>query len=247
MAKKFISAIILFLLVLISFLYDDDLTINNIISSNTVSKSQTNVVDNTIPSSLSSTLELYTVVRVVDGDTIKINYNGNEESVRLIGIDTPESVHPNANKNSADGVTASDFTKSCLVGKQISLEFDVDKTDKYNRLLAYVYLDDVMFNKTLLEEGYATVSTYPPNVKYVDDFTKLQQLARENKKGFWNFDEFVKNNTSAPKVIPETVYKTKSGSTYHYSSTCSGMKNAISLKLQKAKDMNLKPCGKCVN
>lgn len=128
---------------------------------------------------------LYEVVRVVDGDTIVVNYNGTNEKVRLIGVDTPESVHVDKSKNTEEGVKVSDYTKAQLTGKKVALELDVQERDKYGRILAYVYLDGVMYNKTLLEIGYAKVATYPPNVKYVDDFTKIQEIARENKVGLW--------------------------------------------------------------
>lgn len=132
----------------------------------------------------------YQVTRVVDGDTIEINYNGTEEKVRLIGIDTPESVHPDEEKNSKYGEQASEYTKQLLEGKTVKLEFDVEERDSYGRLLAYVYVDDIMVNKKLLEEGLAQIATYPPNVKYVDEFTKIQEEARENKKGFWAEEVF---------------------------------------------------------
>lgn len=117
----------------------------------------------------------YKVLRVVDGDTFVIDYNGTEEKVRLIGIDTPESVHPDADKNSAAGITASDYTKSLLKGKSVSLEFDVQQRDKYGRMLVYAYVDGYMLNKKLLEDGYAVVATYPPNVKYVDEFKAVSK------------------------------------------------------------------------
>lgn len=127
----------------------------------------------------------YKVVRVVDGDTIIINYNGAEERLRLIGIDTPESVHQTQSKNVVEGKIASDYTKSMLEGKEVGVEFDVELRDQYDRLLGYVYIDDKMLNKTLLEQGYAKITTFPPNVKYVDAFKALQKSARESKKGFW--------------------------------------------------------------
>ena len=130
-------------------------------------------------------LKRYSVNRVVDGDTIKIDYNGKEESVRLIGIDTPESVHSNKEKNTKEGLIASQFTKDKLEGKDVFLEFDVQERDQYGRLLAYVWIDGEMFNKVLLREGYAQVATFPPNVKYQDDFIKLQNHAIENNIGFW--------------------------------------------------------------
>lgn len=129
---------------------------------------------------------LYKVARVVDGDTIKIEYDNTQLSIRLIGIDTPESVHPDLSKNIPEGKIASDYTKSRLENKEIRLEFDVQPRDKYNRLLAYVYIDDKMFNKELLEKGYARVATFPPNIKYVDDFKTIQKKAINSNKGFWD-------------------------------------------------------------
>lgn len=154
-------------------------TLNNYINLNNASTS-----DN--PSNISS--ELYKVVRVVDGDTIIIDYNGTEERVRLIGVDTPESVHPDKEKNTKFGTTASNFSKELLTDKYVKIELDVQERDQYRRILAYVYLDDVMVNKILLQEGYAKVATYPPNVKYVDDFTAIQEEARNTKKGLWGLE-----------------------------------------------------------
>ncbi len=130
-------------------------------------------------------LHEYKVVRVVDGDTFVIDYNGTNEKVRLIGVDTPESVHPNESKNTEEGLKISDYSKSRLSGKVVKLELDVQERDKYGRILAYVYIDGKMYNKELLELGYAKISTYPPNVKYVDDFKEIQSKARENKVGLW--------------------------------------------------------------
>jgi len=128
----------------------------------------------------------YEIVRVVDGDTFVIDYNGKNEKVRLIGVDTPESVHPDEQKNTAFGNEVSSYSKRMLMGKRVQIEFDVEKRDKYGRLLAYVYIDGQMYNKLLLERGYAKIATYPPNVKYVEDFKSLQKQARENKVGLWS-------------------------------------------------------------
>lgn len=127
----------------------------------------------------------YRVVRVVDGDTIVIQYQGTEEKVRLIGVDTPESVHSDASKNTPYGKVASDYTKAQLTGKIIQLEFDVQERDKYGRLLAYIYVDGKMYNKTLLEEGHAKVATFPPNVKYVEEFQQIERTAQKNQVGMW--------------------------------------------------------------
>lgn len=118
--------------------------------------------------------------RVVDGDTIVVILDGKKEKVRMIGIDTPESVHPDKSRNTPMGKIASKYTKDNLEGKYVALETDVQERDKYGRILAYVYIDDKMFNKTLLEEGLAKLMTIPPNVKYADDFKKIE-AERESK------------------------------------------------------------------
>ncbi|MDO5695656.1 MAG: thermonuclease family protein [Eubacteriales bacterium] len=126
------------------------------------------------------------VERVVDGDTIKVRFEGHEERVRLIGIDTPESVHPDKKRNLPEGKIASDYTKSRLSNRTVQLEFDAQERDKYGRLLAYVWLDDELFNETLLKKGYARVYTFPPNVKYTERFERVQRKARESATGFWS-------------------------------------------------------------
>lgn len=127
----------------------------------------------------------YQVLRVVDGDTIEVNFDGKVEDVRFIGVDTPESVHPDESRNTEFGIVASNFTKSQLQGQTVGLELDVEQRDQYGRLLAYVWVNGQMYNKTLLSEGYAKVATYPPNVRYVSDFTALEQQARSLNKGLW--------------------------------------------------------------
>ena len=73
-----------------------------------------------------------------------------------------------------------------LKDKKVKLELDVQERDKYGRILAYVYIDGEMYNKELLKIGYAKIATYPPNIKYVDDFTEIQKQARKNKVGLWS-------------------------------------------------------------
>jgi micrococcal nuclease len=118
--------------------------------------------------------------------------------VRLIGIDTPEmheseKLYRDSARSKQDistiqklGRRAYEFTKNLVEGKRVSLEFDVEKHDKYGRLLAYVYLKDGTFvNAKIVEEGYASLMTFPPNVKYADLFLKLYQEARNYRKGLW--------------------------------------------------------------
>lgn len=148
-----------------------------------------------------ATLTMVDVLRVVDGDTIEVMYQGKKESVRLIGVDTPETVHP-SKPVQPYGPEASAFTKARLGGQRVGLEFDVEQRDQYGRLLAYVWLGDQMFNQVLVQEGYAQVATFPPNVKYVDLFTQLQREAREANRGLWGLGGTTAE--PAPKPAPTT-------------------------------------------
>lgn len=129
---------------------------------------------------------LRTVVsEVIDGDTFSTVINGVEEKVRLLLVDTPETVHPNKPAQPF-GKEASDFTKDKLTGKEVVLKFDVQERDKYGRLLAYVYLEDgTLFNELLLMNGLARVSVYPPNVQMVEQFRHVESEAKGYKVGIW--------------------------------------------------------------
>jgi micrococcal nuclease len=128
------------------------------------------------------------VSRVIDGDTIELS---NGLRVRYIGIDTPElrEKEPGggwAYKPRPYAEEAREFNRDLVEGKYIKLESDVQKRDKYNRLLAYVYNEDMMVNLEMVRQGYAVIYTYPPNVKYSENFLEAQKQARENKKGLWS-------------------------------------------------------------
>jgi micrococcal nuclease len=125
-----------------------------------------------------------TVTRVIDGDTIEANFRGRTIDVRLIGIDTPETVDP-SEPIECYGPAASRFTTRALEGERVRLEFDVERLDRYGRTLAYVWLANRMFNEQLVTEGYANVSTFPPNVKYVERFRAAQKVARSENRGLW--------------------------------------------------------------
>jgi len=124
------------------------------------------------------------VTRTVDGDTIHVTFRGHDLDVRLIGVDTPETVDP-SQPVQCFGEQASRFTMRMLTGRTIRLEFDVERHDRYGRTLAYVWLRGQLFNRRLLAGGYAVVSTYPPDVKYVDVFTAAQRTARAHERGLW--------------------------------------------------------------
>jgi len=124
------------------------------------------------------------VVRVIDGDTIEVEIAGNLYRVRYIGIDTPETVHPTRGEEPY-GKEASAKNKELVEGKEVHLEKDVSDTDKYGRLLCYVWVGDLLVNAELVRLGYAQVATYPPDVKYQDLFLQLQREAREAGRGLW--------------------------------------------------------------
>jgi micrococcal nuclease len=98
--------------------------------------------------------------------------------IRLIGVDTPETVDP-SKPVQCFGPEASAFTERQLDGATVGLEFDVERLDPYGRTLAYVWLGDQLFNRTLVGQGYATVATYPPDDKYEDQFLAAEQRARD--------------------------------------------------------------------
>ena len=129
---------------------------------------------------------LVLVERVIDGDTFEIS---GDERVRLIGVDTPETVKPGTFPEPY-GQEASDFTKSKLEGQHVELVFDVQERDQYGRFLAYVYLDDgTFFNELLVREGYGMVYTVPPNVAHRDTFLEAQRYAMENGLGIWGISD----------------------------------------------------------
>lgn len=133
---------------------------------------------------------VFKVSRVVDGDTIQLE---NGQKVRYIGIDTPETVDPRKPVQ-CFGREASNKNKELVEGKEVHLVKDVSETDKYGRLLRYVYVGDMFVNDYLVRNGYAHASTFPPDVKYQDQFKQAEQEARENKRGLWA-DSTCKGNT----------------------------------------------------
>jgi micrococcal nuclease len=129
------------------------------------------------------------IVRVVDGDTIVIDRGRGDERVRYIGIDTPESVKPNTPVEFM-AKEASAANEALVAGRDVVLERDVSDTDRYDRLLRYVWFLDgdayVFVNLELVRRGFAQVATYPPDVRWTDTLVSAQQEAREAARGLWS-------------------------------------------------------------
>jgi len=135
-----------------------------------------------------NTKDTYEVTKVVDGDTLEILKYGKTEKVRLIGVDTPETLDPRKPVQ-CFGKEASAKTKGLLTGKSVRLEFDsiVGEKDKYGRLLAYVWNENELVNLKLLKEGYANEYTYRrQKYKYQADFKNAETLARSQSIGLWS-------------------------------------------------------------
>jgi len=125
--------------------------------------------------------ETFKVKRVIDGDTLLLT---NGERVRLIGVDTPETKHPQKPVQYF-GKEAYLFTKRMVEGKEVRLEYDWQRKDRYGRLLAYVYLMDGTFlNAEIIKQGYGFAYTKYP-FKYLEEFRKYEREARESKRGLW--------------------------------------------------------------
>ncbi|KKQ43394.1 MAG: hypothetical protein US60_C0002G0002 [Microgenomates group bacterium GW2011_GWC1_37_8] len=119
------------------------------------------------------------VVKVIDGDTVRLESG---ETVRYIGIDTPEI----SQGKECFSEEATNKNKELVLDKEVRLEKDVSEVDRYGRLLRYAYSGDVFVNKYLVQEGYATAITYPPDVKYAEVFREAEREARDNNRGLWS-------------------------------------------------------------
>lgn len=122
---------------------------------------------------------IITVTRIIDGDTIQISTG---ETLRYIGVDTPEIT----GKDECYAQEATQKNTQLVLNKQVRLEKDKSHTDRYGRLLRYVYVDDVMINYELVVQGYAFSKTYPPDTKYQQLFEQAQQQAKAQKVGVWS-------------------------------------------------------------
>ena len=133
----------------------------------------------------------YKVSKITDGDTFYVTTSSSEKfKIRLIGIDAPETRNVGVKvRKEYFGKEAKIFVTNLLKNKKVKLTFDVQKTDRYGRILAYVYLENGVFlNQYLVENGFAVVATFPPNIKFVEVFTKAEKSARNKKLGLWKMN-----------------------------------------------------------
>lgn len=143
------------------------------------------------------------VVRIVDGDTIIVNWNFEDMTIRLIGIDTPESVHPDQEKNTKWGDEASEHTKDLVKpGNTVYLQKDKSDKDRYGRYLRYVWLKkprniqssyqirNYMLNAVLVDDGYALPKRFLPDTKYSNYFDIFAEDAKTSERGLWADEEF---------------------------------------------------------
>lgn len=141
----------------------------------------------------SGTTELIpvTLVRTVDGDTAVINYEGKELSVRYLLIDTPETKHPKKGIQPF-GPEASARNKELINSGNLAIEFDVgERTDRYDRLLAYVYVDGVSVQEILIREGLARVAyIFPPNTRHLDVYKVAEKEAKDAGRGIWSIENY---------------------------------------------------------
>lgn len=144
------------------------------------------------------------LVKTIDGDTIKIKYEGKEQNVRYLLVDTPETNHAQLGKQPF-GQQAKDRNTELMNSGKLEIEFDIgEQVDKYGRLLAYIYIDGVSIQEKLLEEGLARVGyVYPPNTRHLDAFEKAQEKAKKAGIGIWTLEDYVTERGFDSQTYPE--------------------------------------------
>ncbi|MFC5604236.1 thermonuclease family protein [Sporosarcina koreensis] len=151
------------------------------------------------------------LVKTIDGDTIKVLYNGKEINVRYLLIDTPETNHPRLGKQPF-GEEAKERNRQLVNSGALTLEFDIgERYDKYDRLLAYVYVDGKSVQNTLLSEGLARVAyVYPPNTRHLTPFEEAQAAAKKKGLGIWSIENYTTDSGFDSNAVPAAKPKTQS-------------------------------------
>ena len=208
----------------------------------------------------SDRIPTYVVSRVVDGDTVELLMDGTKVKVRLKGVDTPETVHPQKPVEFY-GKESSTFTRNLLRGESVLVEFgEGSNKDKYGRLLAYVYraTDSLFVNQEIVRQGYGHAYTRYP-FKYMEQFREYERLARESGRGLWRqaLPQNIELTTGVPDAAESNeielddeapkatiVFVTETGSKYHLSGCRYLSKSKIRTSLERAKK-TLTPCKVC--
>jgi len=161
------------------------------------------------------------VLNVIDGDTFKIE---GEKIVRLIGIDAPET----SKGGECYAQEATNKLEEMILNKEVLLEKDVSETDKYHRLLRYVWVGDVLVNEALVLDGFAKASSYPPDIKYQERFKEAERAGREKGLGLWG------DTCTKPTIKPSSTTSPSTGGSYvcDCRKTCSQMSSCAEAQYQ---------------
>jgi len=190
--NKIKKSLIILILIVFSIYFTKYIITTN--TNSTISEQISNIpVDTSGNSPVSDEFTKAYVSRIVDGDTVEVTIDSKKYKVRFIGINCPEYT----SKIEYYGKESTEYTSSMLINKYVFLEKDISETDKYDRLLRYVWLEipisnsieeikSKMFNGLLVSNGYANATIYPPDVKYSIQFNKLASDAKNNNLGLWN-------------------------------------------------------------
>ena len=187
----------------------------------------------------------YPVTRIIDGDTVEIRYGGKLTSVALIGVDTPETVHPQKPVEPY-GKEATTFIKNLLLGESVYLRFDGNRTDRYGRMLAYLYRapDGLFVNLEIVRQGYGKVYTAFP-FKHKSLFQHYSGQAQQARRGLWGLgDAGASSNITKEAPRTQTVYITRTGAKYHRGSCRYLRYSKIPITLENAK-RSYGPCSVC--
>jgi micrococcal nuclease len=194
----------------------------------------------------------FEVLRVIDGDTVVLRLSSEETKVRLIGVDTPETVHPQKPVE-AYGQEASRFTKNLLLGEEVFVEYEsgASRTDKYGRTLAYLYRapDGLFVNLEIVRQGYGHAYTQYP-FQYMELFREYERRAREAGKGLWESGAGTASSVAAPEESQTaegedvTVYVTRTGAKYHREGCRYLSRSMIPISLKEAR-VRYSPCSVC--
>ncbi|MGD6872648.1 thermonuclease family protein [Sutcliffiella horikoshii] len=148
------------------------------------------------------------LVRVIDGDTIKVIINNKEENIRFLLVDTPETNHPRMDGPQPFGPEAKEFMEEFMEGGKIEIELDVSERDHYGRILAYVYVNGVSAQEELLKRGLARVAyIFPPNTRYVDTYQAIQEKAQAEGIGIWSVENYAQEDGFYPEYVEDPDLK----------------------------------------